>query len=104
MARDRKRFKKLIRTNGRLTANSFREHREPNRLVARSRHSMFGVARDRETVARFQVDDLFIFKFQRGTSAQNYKPLVFVLIVPEPWRAAVRMRDNSLNLDEGILE
>jgi hypothetical protein len=65
---------------------------------------MFHMARNRHIIALFHAHELSRFEFQGRFPAHHDNPLVFILIVPETGRAAVRLRNDALDLDRGRFE
>jgi hypothetical protein len=62
-------------------------------------NSMFHMARNRHIVALVHAHKLSAFEFQSRFSTNYHDPLVLILIVPKTGRAAIRLRNNALDLD-----
>src|SRR4029450_4196342 len=84
-----------------LAANT---HGEPDRFWSGPLHSMSHMARNRHIVALLHVHALSFFEFQGRFSAQHDDPLVLVLIVPKPGRAAIPLGNEALDLNRGLFE
>jgi len=72
-------------------------HREPNGFLARARNPVPHMTWDCKIIPGFQFHGFTRLEIQSGMTAKHNHPLVLGLIVPEIWRATVRMRHDALD-------
>ena len=76
--------------------------REPDCFWICLLNSMFHMTRNRHIVALFHPHEISSLEFQGRFPAHHHDPFVLILIVPKTERAAVRLRNDTLDLDEGF--
>lgn len=79
-------------------------HGEPDRFWIGLLNSMFHIARNRYIVALLHAHQLSSFEFQGRFSTHHDDSFVLILIVPKTRRAAIRLRNDALDLAEGVFK
>src|SRR5262245_12450193 len=84
-----------------LAANMYGE---PDCVWIGPLNSMSHMARNHNMIARVHPDELSPLEFQTRFAAHHNDPFVFILIVPKAGRAAVRLRNDTLDLNRMVFE
>src|SRR5262245_59815732 len=86
---------------GYLAANMYRQ---PDCVWIGPLNSMSHMAWNRHMIARVHPDELSPLELHTRFAAHHNDPFIFILIVPKAGRAAVRLRNDTLDLNRMVFE